>query len=266
MNSSEGLIAHWPLEKDARDVSEASLSATTQGVTFGKVDGRAAGQFNGSESRIEVPGEALPRLGDGEFSIALWIHCSGDDIVGDLVNKFDHDTRRGFNLLVQTQTGMTQTTQSNYRHLQFGIDHSQIEDGWTDCGRPGNAVKVSSMASIEGELYVGTFENAAGHTGHLMRYCGGQQWQDLALHHRVVTALGRFATTRAACMLRPVATTPTALCWAMLSTGGQVAMSTALKMAGGLTAAFLARREQPLTMLRIATTMHTRTRPTKRFA
>ena len=179
MNPSEGLVAHWPLEKDARNVGQASLPAITQGVTFGEVDGRVAGQFNGSASRIEVPGEALPKLGNGDFSIALWVHATGEDIVGDLVNRFDHDTRCGFNLLVQTQTGMTQTTQSNYRHLQFGIDHAQIEDGWTDCGRPGNAVKVSSMASIEGELYVGTFENAAGQTGHLMRYCDGQQWEDL---------------------------------------------------------------------------------------
>ena len=93
MNPSEGLVAHWPLEKDARNVGQASLPAITQGVTFGEVDGRVAGQFNGSASRIEVPGEALPKLGNGDFSIALWVHATGEDIVGDLVNRFDHDTR-----------------------------------------------------------------------------------------------------------------------------------------------------------------------------
>ena len=46
MNPSAGLISQWPLETAARDVSKANLSATIQGVTFGKVDGHAAGHLD----------------------------------------------------------------------------------------------------------------------------------------------------------------------------------------------------------------------------
>ncbi len=178
MTQQDGLIAHWPLQGDAKEATGAGFTVVTKSVTFGEVDGHAAGTFNGVDSAIEVSDDAKLRLGSGDFSVAAWVNGSGD-IVGDLVNKFDHSARRGFNLMVQTQTGVTQTTQSNYRHVQFGIDSAQVDDGWTDCGQPGNAVKISSMASIEGELYVGTFENAPDHVGHLMRYRGGQDWEDL---------------------------------------------------------------------------------------
>jgi hypothetical protein len=179
MSAAAETLAHWPLEVDAGEARGGGLGATIQEIQFDIVDGRRAAKFNGSGSKMVVPSEALPKLGAGEFAIALWVYCAAGDIVGDLVNKFDHDARRGFHLMVQTQTGMTQTTQSNYRHLQFGIDNAQAEVGWNDCGRPGNAVNVASMASIEGDLYVGTFENAPNQSGHLMRYRGETDWEDL---------------------------------------------------------------------------------------
>ena len=178
MTQQEDLIAHWPLQADAKEATGAGLTAVAKSVEFDRVDGHAAGKFNGATSSIEVPHSAKLQLGGRDFSIALWINGSGD-VIGDLVNQFDHKARCGFNLMVQTQTGMTQTTQSNYRHVQFGIDNAQIEQNWTDCGRPGQAVQVSCMASIEGDLYVGTFENAPKHIGHLMCYCGGRPWQDM---------------------------------------------------------------------------------------
>ena len=179
MDLSQELIAHWPLETDAREVSGTDLHADARGVAFAEVNGHSAVSFDGIDSGIKVPADGFPKLGDADFTVALWLHSSGDDVVGDLVNKFDHDARCGLSLTVQTQTGMTQTTQSNYRQLQFGIDNGQAEEKWTDCGRPGNAVNVACMASIEGDLYVGTFENAPNLFGHLMRYRGGTDWEDL---------------------------------------------------------------------------------------
>lgn len=178
MTHQDGLIAHWPLQGDAKEAAGAGLTAIAKSVTFGQVDGHAAGAFNGADSAIEVSHHDKLQFASGDFSVAAWVN-GGGDVVGDLVNKFDHDTRRGFSLMVQTQTGVTQTTQSNYRHVQFGIDNAQGEDAWTDCGQPGNAVKIASMASIEGELYVGTLENSPDHVGHLWRYRGGQDWEDL---------------------------------------------------------------------------------------
>jgi hypothetical protein len=179
MGMDEGLIAHWPLTGDAKEASGADLCSVASGVTFGEVDGRTAGQFNGKTSGIEVSDHAKLQSGSGDFSVALWLHSTSDDIVGDLVNKFDHDTRNGFNLQVQTQTGTTQTTQPNYRHLQFGMDNARLDDSWTNCGQPGNAVMITCMATIQGSLYAGTFENAVDHVGHLWRYLGGQNWEDL---------------------------------------------------------------------------------------
>ena len=183
MADKDGLIAHWPLAEDCRNRTDADLSVVSRGVTFETLDGHAAARFNGVDSAIEVGDHERLRLGGGDFSVAAWLHTApaagGGDIVGDLVNKFDGDARRGFNLLVQTQTGVTQTTQSNYRHLQFGIDNAAGDEQWTDCGRPGDAIKIAAMASIEGELYVGTLENAPDQVGHLWRHAGGREWQDI---------------------------------------------------------------------------------------
>jgi hypothetical protein len=174
-----GLIGHWPLISDDSNQTAHSLTTESRAVSYGDCDGRAAARFKGTDSAIEVSHNAKLQSGSGDFSVALWLHSAGDDIVGDLINKFDHDARNGFNLQVQTQTGVVHTTQSNYRHLQFGMDNAQLDDAWTNCGRPGNAVMISCMATIQGSLYVGTFESEADQVGHLWRYLGGQNWQDL---------------------------------------------------------------------------------------
>lgn len=178
------LRAHWPLQKDAHNITEHSLVSMARGLEFREVDGRPAAVFNGRDSALEIADHPALRLGAGDFTISLRLHTAasaeGGDIVGDLISKFDATRRKGFNLVVNTQSGVTQTTQPNYRHLQFGIDEDDAAPGWTDCGRPGEAVKVSALATIEGSLYAGTFENARPDSqGHLMRYESDGAWQDL---------------------------------------------------------------------------------------
>ncbi|MFV0415106.1 MAG: hypothetical protein ACK5NG_01925 [Chthoniobacterales bacterium] len=63
------------------------------------------------------------------------------------------------------------TTQPNYRQVQFGIDDAHVDDNWQDCGRPGQAIKIASLAAVNGNLYAGT--TAADQAGHLWQYGGG---------------------------------------------------------------------------------------------
>lgn len=183
MSQDTRLIGYWPLDGDHRDHSGHDLPSVAHGLEFCDCDGKAAAKFDGIDSQIEISDHPALHLGKNDFSIALWLHtksgADGGDVVGDLVSKFDPDARRGLNLIVSTHTGVTQITQPNYRHLQFGIDNAQCDSHWTDCGRPGNAVKVSALAAINGLLYAGTFENAPDHYGHLWCYEDDGKWIDL---------------------------------------------------------------------------------------
>jgi hypothetical protein len=98
------------------------------------------------------------------------------DTVGDILSKFDPASRRGFNLLIQSLSGVT-SSQPNDRNLFFGTD-SGSKGSWTDCGRAGNAVFVCALAVHEGELYAGTYEPGPEGIGHVYRYAGGTVWED----------------------------------------------------------------------------------------
>src|SRR3990172_2029261 len=105
-NVETGLIGHWPLEGDHRNRSPHDLSSIARGLVFGDCAGRPAAGFNGVNSRIEISDHPAMHFGKGDFAIALWLHTKsgvdGGDVVGDLVSKFDPDTRRGLNLVVAT--------------------------------------------------------------------------------------------------------------------------------------------------------------------
>ena len=140
---------------------------------------RGAALFNGIDSRIEVADHPRLRLGARDFSIAVWFYADAvtGDVVGDIISNFNPDIRRGFSLGVVTNSGMTTTTQSNYRNVHFGIDNGNIDSAWIDCGRPGNAVHIPALATINDHLYAGTFEPEADETGHLYRYDGEERWE-----------------------------------------------------------------------------------------
>lgn len=172
--AAEGLLACWPLARDCRDYSGNGHHAHRRRVCF--ADGAAV--FDGSRSHLFV--DPAPALGRGDFTLALSLHTEQHltDVIGDLVSTFDPVTRRGLTLSVVNHAGMT-SSQSNYRHLQFGLHDGDRGDGdWRDCGRPGQAVFITGMCVWQGGLYVGTYEPGLEDTGHVYRYCGGQQWAD----------------------------------------------------------------------------------------
>src|SRR5262245_32570397 len=91
------LIGHWPLAEDARDRRGAEHGKVHGGVTFVRVAGRPAADFNGRDGSIEVSDAPALALGKSDFSIAVWVNPRRPlaGIPGDLVSKWDVSRRRG---------------------------------------------------------------------------------------------------------------------------------------------------------------------------
>ncbi|MDY0168076.1 MAG: LamG-like jellyroll fold domain-containing protein [Thermoguttaceae bacterium] len=171
------LAAHWPLAGDAQE----SVGGESRAIVRGKVDLGAPGPsaaFMGPGACLEVPAEHAPKLGKGDFSIAVWMQSDEvtDALPGDLLSRYDSARRRGCHLTLKSNPGVT-ASQANWRHLQFGIDDDRASE-WQDCGRPGRAVFAFAMATHEGALYAGTCEPGIDESGRVYRYAGGGQWID----------------------------------------------------------------------------------------
>jgi hypothetical protein len=195
---ADGLIAHWPLVEDGRDIAGGKRHAVPHGVTFA-VDpefdaaGRAA-RFSGRESYLEVPAALVPKFGRGDFSIAMRIRSPETSVgpAGDLVSCYDPERRRGFHLTLKSDAGVT-FNQASRRQLQFGIDDDR-SSRWIDCGRPGQATLAFALAVHDGSLYAGTCEPDAGRSGRVYRYGGDERWLDCGAPDpsNAVTALAVF--------------------------------------------------------------------------
>lgn len=129
-----------------------------------------------SELRADDP---TVRLGAGDFTIWARLHTPANltQPLGDILSQYDPEQRRGIHLGVMDFAGVA-ASQSNFRHLTFGIDDGSDHLTWTDCGRPGNNVWVSALAVHDGCLYAGTYEEGADECGHVYRYDGGTDWTD----------------------------------------------------------------------------------------
>ncbi len=169
------LAGHWKLQGDARDHSGKGNHGRNVGVDLAPT----AARFDGRKSYVEVPANPSLDLGAGDFTLSLHVETAADlvDTLGDLLTQYDPDTRRGFNLSIKHNTGVT-GSQANYRNLHFGIDNAQAGE-WTDHGRPGKSIFNHSMAVHNGELYVGTVEGQTNaDQGHVYRLDNGK-WTDL---------------------------------------------------------------------------------------
>lgn len=177
-----GLIAHWPLDGDGRDLAPRQRKLELRGVTFVADPLRGAqrkvAQFDGREAYGELPAAISPRFGRGDFSLSLWVQSPriADDLPGDLVSQYDPRQQRGLQLTLKTNAGVT-FNQANQRHLQFSIDNKR-QSQWIDCGRPGKALLAFAMAVHEGELFAGTCEPGKDESGRVYRYGGGETWVD----------------------------------------------------------------------------------------
>ncbi len=177
-----GLVGHWKLAGDAQDHSSQANHGTAQGVDL-QVSGQAgqagtAAAFDGRQSHIEVPSSQSLQLGKQEFTIAVHVHTEEelDDALGDLLSKYDPQSRRGFNFSILNNAGVT-SSQANYRHVHFGIDNGSTVPQWSDHGRLGNAVMIFGMAVYDGQLFAGTCEAGEKEAGRVFRF-DGQTWTD----------------------------------------------------------------------------------------
>ncbi len=173
-----GLISRWPLANDAKDSGTAGNHGTAQHVEFSQDSAEFRG---GSQPTIVVADNASLDWGTRDFSVSLHVHTDAElsHPLGDLIGKYDPDTRRGFTLSIKHHAGVT-GSQSNYRSLQFGIDQGRQDAEWKDEGRPGKAIFVHSMAVHDGSLYVGTVEGWTNKDpGHVFQYDGAGGWKDL---------------------------------------------------------------------------------------
>ena len=177
------LTGHWKLTGDTQDHSGAGNHGVNHLVNLNAAgpNGRLGGaaEFDGRTSCIEVPDSPSLQTGSGAFSLSMHVYTDqeSDDVLGDLISRFDPVSRTGFNLSIQNYAGVT-SAQSNYRHLHFGIDAGRIDREWTDCGRPGNNLFVYALCVYQGELYAGTFEHGKDEAGHVYRYASGTSWID----------------------------------------------------------------------------------------
>lgn len=174
-----GLVGHWPLAQDARDVSGHGFHAEGRGVVWDVIEKQSAARFNGRGAVLEVGSRPELKFGTGDFSVAAWVRseAGGDDVPGDIVSLYEPTQRRGFHLALKTNTGVT-FNQPNWRNLQFGVDANRISE-WRDRGRPGTTSIVPfALAVHDGELYAGTCEPGVGGSGHVYRLTGDNEWLD----------------------------------------------------------------------------------------
>lgn len=178
--TADDLMAHWPLKTDAQDVSGNKRHAVPHHINYrDQVQGRAAAEFDGRQSWLEVPAAVAPNLATDDFTISLhaFTEDATDDVPGDLLSQYNLEKRQGFHLGIKTNAGVT-FSQANSRQLQFGIDQNSHAESWTDCGRPGNALLAFALCSFKGQLYAGTCEPAAADQGRVYRWEQPDQWHD----------------------------------------------------------------------------------------
>lgn len=178
-----GLTGWWKLAGNTDDASGRNRHGVNHDadLTAKGPDGKSAGAagFNGRDRFIEIPAERSPRLGSGDFSVALWVHTDPDPNAGwgEIVSQYDSNARRGFQLGIATHAGVT-TSQANTRNLYFGIDDGRLDPKWTDHGRPGEAILVFALAVHGSRLYAGTCEPGKEQSGRVYQFDGDEKWLD----------------------------------------------------------------------------------------
>ena len=186
------LVAHWPLQSDARDIVGTAHGQPEQ-LTFGK---RGA-LFNGRDARILVPAAIAPNVGTSDFSLAVRVRCETPfaSTLGDLLSKFDPAARRGINLHL-AGSSPAYSAMSDARHVHFGIDDGYLGE-WQDHGKPwaSNSL-ISNLVAYDGNLYCGIADaDRPEDRAHVFRFGGDQKWIDCgrlgsdANHHSVMSMI-----------------------------------------------------------------------------
>ena len=102
-SDQNGLVGFWKLREDTRDSSGFNNHGVNHLVKF---DPRGFAVFNGKGSYIEIPSNPSIDLGSSPFTISTWVDIgtSTDDVPGDIMNRYDPDSRRGFQPWITTRS------------------------------------------------------------------------------------------------------------------------------------------------------------------
>ncbi len=171
----KGLVGYWPLRRDCRDYSGRANHGINHGLNLEKE------QFDGREGYIEVPQSPSINLGLRDFSVSAWVYTEQnlEDVIGDVLCKYDASRRKGFNLSIKSSSG-GYNSHGNDKHVYFGIDNGRASD-WEDCGRPSATSNYvsNSLTVFDGHLYAGTTDGDKEEDWcHVYRYAGGTNWDD----------------------------------------------------------------------------------------
>jgi hypothetical protein len=177
---SDGLIGFWKLAGDCKDSSVKKNHGINRGVVFEKTGRGLAARFDGNESYIEVPNNAVLNPGTNDFSISVWVKCDPGVTgpPGDIINKFDPVSRNGVNLHISA-SAPGYSSVSDVRNVGFGIDNA-VEGDWVDCGRPWfENTLISTIIVYRGRLYTGLADAIdPGNACRVFSYSGGTNWTD----------------------------------------------------------------------------------------
>lgn len=165
------LIAHWPLNADARDAAGA-LHGTGENVSFH--NGAAA--FNGVDSCVIIPDHRTLQFGTRPFRLTAQVKLNSI-AYGEVVSKFDVARRNGFSIRIgSSKPGYSSI--SDARNVSVSIDDAQLGD-WQDHGKPWPTnTLISTLTVFRGDLYTGIADALPGeNTPAIFRFRGGKEWE-----------------------------------------------------------------------------------------
>ena len=171
----QGLTGYWQLQDDCLDRSGYGNHGKGHGADV------SDGLFDGRSDFVEISSSPTLNFGIGDFSLCAWVWTDKDidDVIGDVLSKYDSKQRKGWTLNIKSSSGGYNSCGDD-RQVHFGIDDAIISD-WQDCGRPSltsNYVS-NSLTVYDGNLYAGiTDAEKEEDWCHVFRYLGGTDWHD----------------------------------------------------------------------------------------
>jgi hypothetical protein len=173
--NDQSLVGYWKLRGDAKDYSGNNNHGINHGVDL------STGTFLAKKSYIEVPTSKSLQFGSEDFTISVWINTPEliNDVVGDILEKYDPDKRKGITFTVSSSAGGYQGNGTD-KLVQFGIDDNHLGE-WMDCGRPSAVSNYvsNSLTIYKGKLYAGiTGAKDQKDWAHVYRYEGNNRWVD----------------------------------------------------------------------------------------
>ena len=102
----DSLIGHWSLMGNVEDQSGSQNNGVNHGVILKP---NQPAWFDGRNAFIEVPHSESLSLGTDEFSISVYVNTDAvlDDVIGNILGKYDPQSRKGFQLSIKNHAGVT---------------------------------------------------------------------------------------------------------------------------------------------------------------